>query len=88
MQQKAEQIQKDLLSAAPQRLQDEGLVPDANGLFAVQCPICRYSYLDSTIFSELAILIQLLRTICAVNVTEVLLCMQVSGFCSGCLPSS
>lgn len=41
MQQKAEQIQKDLLSAAPQRLQDDGLVPDANGLFAVQCPICR-----------------------------------------------
>lgn len=41
MQQKAEQIQKDLQSAAPQRLQYEGLVPDADGHFAVQCPVCR-----------------------------------------------
>jgi len=41
MQHKAGQIQKDLQSAAPQRLQDEGLVPDADGLFAVQCPVCR-----------------------------------------------
>ncbi len=40
MQQKAEQIQNDLQSAAPQRLQDEGLVPDADGHFAVQCPVC------------------------------------------------
>lgn len=41
MQQKAEQIQKDLQSAAPQRLQDEGLIPDISGHFDIQCPVCR-----------------------------------------------
>ena len=42
MQQKATQMQSDLQSAAPQRLEEEGLVPDATGLFAIPCPICRY----------------------------------------------
>ncbi len=88
MQQKAGQIQKDLQSAAPQRLQDEGLVPDANGLFAVQCPVCRQSCLDTIMLPELAIYNQPLRMVYADNVTEVLLCMQVGGFCSGCSSSS
>jgi len=37
---------------------------------------------------ELAIYNQPLRMVYADNVTEVLLCMQVGGFCSGCSSSS
>ena len=40
------------------------------------------------IVAELAICNQVLRTMYAVNVTEVLLCMQVGCFCSGCSSSS
>lgn len=40
-QQKAAQIKKDLQSAAPQHLQQEGLIPNADGQFSVPCPVCR-----------------------------------------------
>lgn len=41
MLQKASQIKQDLQSAAPERLKEEHLIPDASGIFAIQCPICR-----------------------------------------------
>ena len=41
MAQQAAELKQDLQSAAPQRLEAEGLVPDAEGVFTVLCPVCR-----------------------------------------------
>ena len=41
MAQQAAELKQDLQSAAPQRLEAEGLIPDAEGVFTVLCPVCR-----------------------------------------------
>lgn len=41
MAQQGAQLKQDLQSAAPQRLEAEGLIPDAAGIYSVLCPVCR-----------------------------------------------
>lgn len=41
MAQQAAQLKQDLQSAARQRLEAEGLIPDEQGVFTVLCPVCR-----------------------------------------------
>lgn len=43
MAQQAAQLKQDLQSAANQRLEAEGLIPNDDGVFSVLCPVCRWS---------------------------------------------